>query len=137
MTSVMAAMNDREAPKVLVVDDEPFILRSVTYVLRKEGFLVLEAHHGDEALDVIRVHRPPLVFLDVMMPRKNGYEVLQVLRDEGLLAGSTVILLTAKGQESDRTRGIDLGAKQYMTKPFSPMLIVKTAKEILAVPTTS
>src|SRR5262245_38024923 len=126
-------MNEKAAPKVLVVDDEPFILRSVTYVLRKEGFQVLEAHHGDEALEVIRAHRPPLVFLDVMMPRKNGYEVLQVLRDEGLLVGSTVILLTAKGQKSDETRGKELGAYDYMTKPFSPMVIVKTAKQILTV----
>ena len=119
------------AAKILVVDDEPFILRSVTYVLRKAGFDVLEAHHGEEALQVIRAHHPALVFLDVMMPRRNGFEVLQTMKDEGLLQESAVILLTAKGQESDRVRGKELGARDYMTKPFSPMLIVKMAKEIL------
>src|SRR5262245_27071794 len=124
-----------ESAKILVVDDEHFILRSVTYVLRKEGFTVLEAHHGEEALEVIRVHQPALVFLDVMMPRKTGYEVLQTMKEQGLLSTTKVVLLTAKGQESDKACGKELGAHEYMTKPFSPMLIVKTAKEILA-PTT-
>jgi DNA-binding response OmpR family regulator len=120
-----------ESSKILVVDDEPFILRSVTYVLRKEGFTVLEAHHGEEALEVIRTQNPALVFLDVMMPRKTGYEVLQTMKEEGLLSRCKVVLLTAKGQESDKVCGKELGAHEYMTKPFSPMLIVKTAKEIL------
>src|SRR5262252_8516218 len=98
-------MTMSESAKILVVDDEPFILRSVTYVLRKEGFAVLEAHHGEEALEAIRAHHPALVFLDVMMPRKTGYEVLQTMKEEGLLAHCKVILLTAKGQESDKVCG--------------------------------
>ncbi|MEW6744891.1 MAG: response regulator [Planctomycetota bacterium] len=118
--------------KILVVDDEPYILRSMTYVLRREGFNVLEARNGQEALDRIRQENPVLIFLDVMMPRLSGYEVIEVLSQEGRLDHVHVVLLTAKGQESDRRKGLSLGAHEYMTKPFSPMRIVERAREILS-----
>lgn len=117
--------------RILVVDDEPFILRSLTFVLRKEGFDVLEARNGEEALDQIREHRPSLVFLDVMMPKKNGYEVCEEVKGDAELRDTYVIMLTAKGQESDRDRGIALGADEYMTKPFSPSRITERVREIL------
>ena len=119
------------AGRILVVDDEPFILRSLTFVLRKEGFDVLEARDGEEAMVSIREHRPVLVFLDVMMPRKNGYEVCEEVKSDAELKDTYVIMLTAKGQESDRDKGISLGADEYMTKPFSPSRVTERVRDIL------
>jgi len=117
--------------QILVVDDEPFILRSLTFVLRKQGFTVLEARDGEEAMVQIRNHRPALVFLDVMMPRKNGYEVCDEVKRDPELAKTHVIMLTAKGQASDREQGLAIGADEYMTKPFSPSKITERVREIL------
>jgi DNA-binding response OmpR family regulator len=117
--------------KILVVDDEPFILRSLSFVLRREGFDVDEARNGDEALDAIRATRPHLVLLDVMMPKKNGYEVLSEVKSDPELRSTYIIMLTAKGQEADRIKGMELGVDEYMTKPFSPMKIVERAKAVL------
>lgn len=118
--------------KILVCDDEPFILKALTFVVRKEGHTVLEAKNGEEALETIRAERPRVVFLDVMMPKKTGYEVLEELRKSPDLKDTYVILLTAKGQDSDRERGLALGANEFMTKPFSPAAIVSRLREILA-----
>ncbi|MGA1526274.1 MAG: response regulator, partial [Planctomycetota bacterium] len=90
---------------ILVVDDEPFICRSLSFVLRKDGHRVLEARDGQEALDRIREERPDLVFLDVMMPKIDGFEVAETVRDDPELAGVRLVLLTARGQEADRARG--------------------------------
>jgi DNA-binding response OmpR family regulator len=117
--------------RILVVDDEPFILRSLTYVLKREGFEVVEARDGIEALDVARREVPDLVFLDVMMPRMSGFDVLAELKSTAELAHCHVILLTAKGQDSDREQGFRLGCDDYLTKPFSPMRIVELARSVL------
>src|SRR5688500_8883475 len=117
--------------KILVVDDEPFILRSLTFVLKKEQFDVLEAKNGEEALLQIRAHHPGLVFCDVMMPKKNGYEVLREVRSAPAFADVYFVRLTAKGQESDREEGKRLGADEYMTKPFSPSRIIEKAYQVL------
>lgn len=116
---------------VLVVDDEPFICRSLTFVLRKENYLVLEARNGEEALAAIRQHKPDLVFLDVMMPKLNGFQVTQQVRSDPSLDSVKIILLTAKGQESDREVGKTAGANDYMTKPFSPTKILDRARQML------
>lgn len=116
---------------ILVVDDEPFICRSLTFVLRKDNYRVLEARNGEEALAVIREQRPDLVFLDVMMPKINGFQVTEQVRADPTLANVKIILLTAKGQESDREVGKSAGANDYMTKPFSPTKILDRAREIL------
>jgi len=118
--------------KILVCDDEPFILKALTFIIRKEGHTVLEARNGEEALERIRAEHPVVVFLDVMMPKKNGFEVLEEIRGDAALKGTCVILLTAKGQDSDRERGLQLGADEFMTKPFSPAAIVARLREILA-----
>jgi len=118
-------------PKILVVDDEPFICRSLTFVLKKGNYDVLEARNGEEALTAIREHKPDLVFLDVMMPKINGFEVTQEVRSDQSLDDVKIILLTAKGQECDREIGKDAGANDYMTKPFSPSKILDRAREIL------
>ncbi len=117
--------------KILVVDDEPFICRSLTFVLRKNNYTVFEARNGEEALAAIKEHRPDLVFLDVMMPKINGFEVTERVRSDPELAAIKIILLTAKGQESDREVGKTAGANDYMTKPFSPTKILDRTREIL------
>jgi DNA-binding response OmpR family regulator len=119
-------------PRVLVVDDEPFILRSLTFVLGKAGFTVSTASDGEEALLKIRAERPALVVLDVMMPKKNGYEVLQEVKADEELKDTYILMLTARGQEVDRLKGLSLGVNEYMTKPFSPVKIVDRAREVLA-----
>lgn len=117
--------------KILVVDDEAFICRSLTFVLRKGNYEVIEARNGEEALAAIREHRPDLVFLDVMMPKCNGFEVTEQVRADPELESVKIILLTAKGQESDREVGKAAGANDYMTKPFSPTKILERARQIL------
>jgi DNA-binding response OmpR family regulator len=117
---------------VLVVDDEPFICRSLSFVLRKDNYNVIEARNGEEALAAIRLHKPDLVFLDVMMPKINGFEVTERVKSDPELASVKIILLTAKGQDSDRETGRKAGADDYMTKPFSPTKILERAREILA-----
>jgi two-component system, OmpR family, alkaline phosphatase synthesis response regulator PhoP len=116
---------------VLVVDDEPFICRSLSFVLRKGNYNVIEARNGEEALAAIRQHMPDLVFLDVMMPKINGFEVTERIKSDPALQHVKIILLTAKGQDSDREIGRKAGADDYMTKPFSPTKILERAREIL------
>ncbi len=119
---------------VLVVDDEPFICRSLSFVLRREKFVVFEARNGEEALAAIREHRPELVFLDVMMPKLNGFEVTERVKADPELRHTKIILLTGKGQDADRTAGVAAGADDYLTKPFSPSRIVHRVREILGLP---
>ncbi len=118
--------------KILVVDDEPFILRSLTFVLRTQGHEVFEAKNGEEAIALVHEEKPDLVFLDVMMPLMNGYQVCEQIKRDPELKGVYVIMLTAKGQESDRVKGLAVGADEYMTKPFSPSKIIQRVKEIMA-----
>lgn len=117
--------------RILVVDDEPFICRSLTFVLRKDDYEVFEARNGEEALVAIRTHKPDLVFLDVMMPKMNGFQVTEQVRADATLDGVKIVLLTAKGQECDREVGKTAGANDYMTKPFSPTRILDRVREIL------
>jgi len=117
--------------KILVVDDEPHVIKSLTFVLTKEGYDVSSADNGEDAMAKIRQSKPSLVFLDVMMPKKNGYEVCQEVKKDSGLRDIRVIMLTAKGQETDREKGLDVGADEFMTKPFSPMRILDKVKELL------
>ena len=117
---------------VWVVDDEPFICRSLSFVLRKGNYHVVEARNGEEALAAVREHKPDLVFMDVMMPKLNGFDVCAAIKQDPELRSTRVILLTAKGQDSDREVGTRAGADAYMTKPFSPTKILERARELLA-----
>ena len=117
---------------VLVVDDEPFICRSLSFVLRKGNYHVVEARNGEEALAAVREHKPDLVFMDVMMPKLNGFDVCARIKQDPELRDTRVILLTAKGQDSDREVGTKAGADDYMTKPFSPTKILERARAMLA-----
>ncbi len=120
--------------KTLIVDDEPhlrMLIQQALEELEDEGVELLTASNGDEALEAIAAERPNLVFLDVMMPKRNGFDVCQAVR---LLpdAGSIyIVLLTAKGQENDRQRGMDAGADCWMTKPFDPDALLAKAREVL------
>jgi len=104
---------------VLIVDDEPNIVISLEYLLRREGYDVLVARDGQEALDTIARRPPDLVLLDVMLPRLNGFQVCQKMRENPAWAGVRVLMLTAKGRESEISKGLALGADAYITKPFS------------------
>jgi DNA-binding response OmpR family regulator len=127
---------DKRAPtrwerKILVVDDEPNVVRSLTFVLEKEGYDVSSAANGEEAMAKIQEIKPKLVFLDVMMPKKNGYEVCKEVKDNSSLSDTHIIMLTAKGQEADREKGFGAGADEFMTKPFSLMAVVDRVKKLL------
>ena len=117
---------------ILLVDDEPYILRSLSYLLTREGYEVATASNGEEGLARLRQIRPPLVFLDIMMPRMNGYEVCEEIKQDPALAATYVIMLSAKGQQIDRERGLLGGADEYMTKPFSPREVAQRVRAILA-----
>jgi CheY-like chemotaxis protein len=117
--------------RILVVDDEPFILRSLTYVLKKNGYRVDTATNGDEALEQITAHKPSLVFLDLMMPKKNGYEVCEHVRGIPELSHIHIIMLTAKGQDVNREKGFKAGANEYMTKPFSPSQVLERVRQLM------
>lgn len=115
----------------MLIDDEPYILRSLSYLLTREGYEVETAANGEEGLAKVREIQPPLVFLDIMMPRMNGYEVCEQIRQDPNLADTHVIMLSAKGQQIDRERGFLGGADEYMTKPFSPREIAQRVHELL------
>jgi DNA-binding response OmpR family regulator len=118
--------------KILVVDDEPFILRTLAFVLKKEGYDVATAVDGEEALDQIRTLEPVLVFIDAMMPKKDGYQVCQEVREDPTITRQPyIIMLTARGQEADRERANRVGVDEFMTKPFSPSKVLSRVQEIL------
>jgi two-component system, OmpR family, alkaline phosphatase synthesis response regulator PhoP len=125
------AAPDTSGP-ILVIDDEPYILRSLSYLLQREGYTVETATNGEEGLKRVRSLRPPLVFLDIMMPHMNGYEVCEQVKQDPSLEGTYVIMLSAKGQQIDRERGLLGGADEYMTKPFSPREVAQRVRTILA-----
>jgi DNA-binding response OmpR family regulator len=104
---------------ILAVDDEPNILMSIEFILDMEGYEVHTARDGDDALDVAERVRPDLILLDINMPRKDGYEVCRILRMSENMSGTKVIMLTAKGQTLERKKGLEVGADEYVTKPFS------------------
>ena len=116
--------------KVLIVDDEPNIVISLQFLMKKGGFETSVARDGDEALLEVERFRPDLVLLDVMMPRRDGYEVCQQLRSSGW-NDLKIVMLTAKGRETEITKGLALGADAYVTKPFSTSDLVDTVTRLL------
>ena len=117
--------------KLLIADDEPNILISLEYLMKREGFEVLVARDGEEALELLRRERPRLVLLDVMMPKKSGFEVCQELRADEALRDTLVLMLTAKGRDTDVAKGLGVGADAYMTKPFSTKELVQKVRSLL------
>jgi len=113
---------------ILVVDDEERMARFIRLNLEHDGFQVVEAHKGMDAINELRTKMPDVVLLDVMMPDIDGFEVLQMIRETSSVP---VIMLTAKGEEDDRVRGLELGADDYVTKPFSPRELVSRVRAVL------
>jgi len=118
----------RETHRILVVDDEPRMIRFIRMNLELEGYTVFEAADGVQALKQVRDVLPDLIILDVMMPELDGFETLEDLRE---FSSVPVIMLTARGEEDDRVRGLELGADDYVTKPFSPRELVSRVKAVL------
>jgi DNA-binding response OmpR family regulator len=121
-------------PAVLIVDDEHHIRLLIEQALEEledEDVTLLTAVDGEEALDVVENHHPKLVLLDVMMPKKNGYEVCRTIKHDWGMTDTTVILLTAKGQVDDRAAGLAAGADDYVTKPFDPDDLLARARAAL------
>lgn len=119
------------AYKILIADDEPNILISLEYLMKREGFDVSVARDGQEAIDAIVRDRPDLVLLDVMMPRKTGLEVCQEVRANTELNQILILMLTAKGRDTDVAKGTALGANAYVTKPFSTKELVARVRAML------
>jgi len=116
---------------VLIIDDEKDLIELVRYNLEKEGFDVIAATDGQAGLEVVKKHRPDLVMLDLMMPGLDGLQVCQRLRADPRMGRVPVIMLTAKATEADRVVGLELGADDYITKPFSPREVVARVKAVL------
>jgi two-component system KDP operon response regulator KdpE len=114
--------------KILVVDDEKRMVRFIQLNLEQDGFQVLTAYNGTEALEQVRTQLPDLILLDIMMPDISGFEVLKRIREVNTVP---VIMLTAKGEEDDRIQGLELGADDYITKPFSPREMVSRIRAVL------
>ena len=117
--------------RVLIVDDEPNIVISLEFLLRREGLDVTVARDGEEGLATIRAQTPDLVVLDVMMPKLDGFAVLEAVRTDPALAPVKILMLTAKTREAERKKGLSLGADAYMPKPFSTHELVAKVKELL------
>jgi len=116
---------------ILIADDEPYIVRALSFVLAKAGYSVVTAGDGAEALERITSDRPALAFLDLMMPKLDGYEVCRRVKSDPALSDTYIIILTAKGQRADKACGMALGADEYITKPFSPTAIVKQVQRVM------
>jgi two-component system alkaline phosphatase synthesis response regulator PhoP len=122
--------------RILIADDEAHIRVLIEQTLEDfedEGVELLTASNGEEALQMIQTDQPDLVFLDVMMPKMNGFDVCKTVKHDPAMQSTYIVMLTAKGQEFDRQKGQDVGANVYMTKPFDPDEIVAKASEVLGV----
>ncbi len=116
---------------ILIADDEPNIVISLEYLMQREGYEVLIARDGDEALAMITEHHPDLVLLDVMMPGRSGFDVLKAVRADQATAATHILMLTARGRDTDRAKGEALGADGYVVKPFSTRELAEQVREML------
>ena len=116
---------------ILIVDDEPNIVISIEYLMKRAGYEVATAYDGQQALDFLADNSPALMILDVMMPNKNGFEVCKEVRADNRFADMPILMLTAKGREAEMNKGLSLGADAYITKPFSTHDLVERVKALL------
>ncbi len=119
------------AKSILVVEDEPNIVLSLQFLMKQAGFDVRVANDGEAALQAVAEHAPDLILLDLMIPKRDGYDVCQTIRANPDWQSIYIIMLTAKGREVDREKGLSLGANDYVTKPFSTRDLTEKVKEIL------
>ncbi|MBW7859498.1 MAG: response regulator [Rhodocyclaceae bacterium] len=120
------------ASKILIADDEQNIVISLEFLMKREGFEVVIAQDGEEAIERIRSELPDLVLLDVMMPKKSGFEVCQEIKGDPELQSVRILMLTAKGRDTEVAKGLALGADAYMTKPFSTKELVAKVRSMLS-----
>ena len=129
-------MNAGSPKKILIVDDEAYIRLLITQTLEdleEDGLQMFQAGNGEDALRLVRKEMPDLVFLDVMLPEINGFEVCRIIKRELNLENVFVVILTAKGQDYDRKTGEDVGANNYMTKPFDPDELLELVVKVLEI----
>jgi len=119
------------ANTILIVDDEPNIVISIEYLMKRAGYEVAVAYDGQQAMDYLAENIPSLVILDVMMPNKNGFEVCEEVRADNRFVDMPILMLTAKGREAEMNKGLSLGADAYISKPFSTHELVERVKSLL------
>jgi len=117
---------------VLVVDDEPSIRETVGFILEMEGFRIAMAEDGEQALEQVARLRPPVVLLDAMMPRRDGFDVCRTIKSDAALTGTRVVMLTAMGQKRDRERAAEAGADHFVTKPFDEAELLALLRRLTA-----
>ncbi|MHA1651771.1 MAG: response regulator transcription factor [Candidatus Helarchaeota archaeon] len=117
--------------KILVVDDEPDVIELVTQILEKEDYQILTANDGEEALQKVHQEHPQVVLLDILLPKKNGYEICQEIKSDKNLLNTIVVMLTVKAFDSDRKQALQVGADYYFTKPFSAVSLLAFLQNIL------
>jgi len=118
--------------RILIVDDEPNIVLALELLMKREGYEVLTVDDGPKVFEVLKEFSPDLILLDIMMPKMDGYEVCQRIRADASLKNISIIMLTAKGREVEKEKGLALGADYYITKPFSTREVIMKVKEVLA-----
>ncbi|MEW6325688.1 MAG: response regulator [Nitrospirota bacterium] len=116
---------------ILIADDEPYILRSLSFVLKKEGYSCETARDGEEAIEKAKRLQPKILFLDIMMPKKTGFEVCRILKADPTYRATRIIMLTAKGQQHDIEEAKSSGADDYVTKPFSPRKVLEKLSSMM------
>jgi two-component system alkaline phosphatase synthesis response regulator PhoP len=117
--------------RVVIVEDEPHIVLSLEFLLQREGYEAASAVDGEEGLALVKRLRPDVVLLDIMMPKRNGYQVCQAIKSDPELASIPIIMLTAKGQEVEILKGLELGASAYVTKPFGNAEVLEAIRAAL------
>jgi DNA-binding response OmpR family regulator len=122
-------MSERQT--IMIVDDDAFVRRPLEFILKAEGFHAVLASDGEECLRLVAVDRPDLIFLDVMMPGRDGFGVCHALKSDPEYSDIPIILLSARGQETDEARGLAMGAEEFMTKPYSPSELIRRVRQIL------
>jgi DNA-binding response OmpR family regulator len=120
-----------DSKKILVVDDDPYILMSLEFLMKKNGFDVMVARNGTEALEIVEKQVPDIVLLDIMMPDVDGYAICKHIKGSKKLKEAKVVFMSAKSKESDIQKGYDLGASLYVTKPFSTRQLLKQVQELM------
>ncbi len=119
------------AKEILIVDDEPDVVVPIQFLMEQQGYLVMVAERGEDALDLIYQYKPDLVILDILLPGIDGYEVCEIIRLDPSCRDIKIIFLTARNREVDIAKGLSLGADAYITKPFSNTELVAKVKELL------
>ena len=119
------------AKKILLADDEPNIVKVIELRLKSEGYEILTAYNGEEAISKIKENKPDIAILDVMMPPPNGYQICRILKEDAEYKNIPIILLTAKSTESDKFWGIESGADAYITKPYNAKELLETVKKLI------